>query len=81
MDKVYLVITQYVNEGGSGTDIGAFKTYEDAKKDFNICKEDIKSYQTGYDIIEDEEDYYCEYEDGYYSSAHELVYIKETEVR
>lgn len=81
MDKIYLVITNYANDSDSGIDMSAYKNYEDAKKDFDLCKEDIKSYQTGYDIIEDEEDYYCEYEEGYYSSAHELVYIKELEVK
>ena len=81
MDKVYLVITQYANESGSGTDMCAYKNYEDAKKDFDLCKEDIKSFELGYNSIEEDKDYYCEYEGGYYSSYHELVYIKETEVR
>jgi hypothetical protein len=81
MNKIYLVITNYANDSGSGIDMSAYKNYEDAKKDFDLSKEDIKSFQLGYNTIEDEKDYYCEYEEGYYSSNHELVYIKELEVK
>jgi hypothetical protein len=82
MNKIYLVINDYSNDSGLYIqEIKAFKNYDDAKKQFIDNKELIKSFDTQYNVVEDKEDYYCEYEEGNYAFYHELVYIKELEVK
>ena len=83
MKKVYLVIQNYSNEDSGilgNEDIRIFKKYNNAKEYFDRVKKQIVSFNTGYNLIESKEDYYCESEDGEYSLHHELVYIKELEV-
>lgn len=83
MKYVYLVIENYSCESSGNIDIQSvyvFKDYENAKKQFNVVKNNIKHLETGYDEIEEKEDYYCEYENGEYLYYHELVYIKKEEV-
>ena len=81
MEKVYLVIQSWSND--SDFDIQSilvYKNYEDARKEFLKIKEEIKNLNTGYDEIEDSEDYYCESINGEYIYNHELVYIEEQEL-
>lgn len=83
MEKVYLVIRNYSCESSGNIDIEniyAFKNYEDAKFCFEKERKEIKSFDLGYDEIEDKKDYYCESVDGEYLYYHELVYIKEVGV-
>ena len=83
MNKVYLVISNYSNQNSGNIDIQniiAFDTYEKAKEYFEKEKAKIKSFDLGYDEIEEIEDYYCESINGEYLYYHELVYIEEKEV-
>lgn len=82
--KIYLVINDYSNESGGMINIQniqAFNSYEKAKECFENEKKKIKEFKTGYDEIEDEEDTYCESVNGEYLYYHELVYIREVEVK
>lgn len=83
MNKVYLVINHYSNESGGCLDIEnitVFGSYEDAKKFFEEEKKNIQSFNLQYSEVDDEDDYYCEWESGEYMYYHELVKIEEKEV-
>ena len=81
MEKVYLVIQSWSNDSDFDMEnISIYKNYEDARREFEEIKKQIKSYNTGYDEIEDSEDYYCESINGEYIYNHELVYIEEKEL-
>jgi hypothetical protein len=78
---MYLVLNSYSN--CSAFDMQSFKlfkNYEDAKKYFEEEKQKIKSFDLGYDEIQDEENLYCESINGEYIYNHELVQIIELEV-
>ena len=82
-NKVYLVINDWSNESGGNVNmqnIKVFKDYSSAKEEFNKIKENIKSFELNYNGLEDEENSYCEFEEGEYLYCHELVYIVEKEV-
>lgn len=82
MEKIYLVINAWSNDNAFDMqNVEAFEKYEDAKKSFERIKKEIKSFNTGYDEITDEKDYYCESINGEYIYYHELVYILEKELK
>ena len=81
--KMYLVINHWSNESSCQNDIEAiklFKNYDKAREYFEIVKNNIKSYDYGYSEIEEDIDYYCEYENGEYLYNHDLVKIQKIEV-
>lgn len=83
MKKMYLVSNSWSNESGFQTDMQSlrlFEKYEDAKEFFEKLKENIKSRDYGWDMIEEDTDYYCEYLNGEYLYNHDLVRILELEV-
>lgn len=84
MEKVYLVTQHYSCESSGCVDMygfrGVYKNYEDAKKKFEEIKEGIKSYKLGYSGIEEDDNFYCEFEEGEYIYYHEQVEIKEMEL-
>ena len=83
MKKIYLVIRDYscADNGTIGeNEIRVFKKRDKAQEYFEKMKKQIISFNTGYNNIESEKDYYCESEEGEYSYYHELVYIEEKEV-
>ena len=80
--KIYLVRNEWSNESACQVEmesLKAFTTYEKAKEYFESEKERIKSFDLGYDEIEDSKDYYCESINGEYLYNHELVEIREME--
>lgn len=84
LKNVYLVINNWSNERVRQVDIqniSVFHNYEDAKKCFEEKKNEIKSFDLGYDEITDDEDYYCESINGEYLYYHELVYIQKKEIK
>ena len=83
MKKIYLVIRNYScadNGAIDEEDIRVFKKRDKAQEYFKKMKKQIVGFNTGYNLIENEEDYYCESMDGEFSYYHELVYIQEKEV-
>lgn len=84
MEKVYLVTQHYSCESSGCVGMygfrGVYKNYEDAKKKFNEIKKEIKSYNLGYDVIDEDENSYCEYINGEYLYYHEYVEIVEKEL-
>lgn len=84
MSKVYLVIRNYSCESSGNIDIQSIEVFsnkDSATIRFREIKEEIKSYELGYSEIEEQENYYCESENGEYLYYHELVYIEEKEVK
>jgi len=83
MEKVWLVIRDYSCESSGNIDIEdikVFGSYFDAKLCFETEKKEIKSMNLGYSEVDDEDDRYCEYENGEYLYYHEQVKIVEKEV-
>ena len=90
--KVYVVLESWVVDCDSGSTMEIYDTKEKALEDFN---ERIRNARTdmNFNVDEDEqidgnsmieekdEDSYCIYEDGYYSSNHISIRIEEKEVK
>lgn len=90
--KVYVVLENWVVDYDSGSTMEVYDTKEKALEDFNErirnaridmnfnADEDEQIEES--DMKEDkDEDSYCIYEDGYYSSNHISIRIEEKEVK
>ena len=86
--KVYAVVSHWTCDCDNGSDIDIYNTKEKALEELN---EQIRNARIdmNYDendkdsnIVEElDEDNYCIYEDGYYSSNHISIRIEEKEVK
>lgn len=77
---IYEVITSWASGCDTGRESALFKDYRSARDCFEEKKANIKSFESGYDSIDEDEDFYCEYENGWYNDYHNSVYIQEKEL-
>ena len=81
--KVFVVMDHGMYDGeGPFCSYSIFSTYEKAKEFFDNYVKNVKETDesNGYDMVEEEKDYYAAWADGYYSSDHIVVELEEAEV-
>ena len=82
MDKVYLLIQDYVTDLNTEFKVDAYKTMDSAKA---ALKEAVKKSkpldkENGFEIETDNETEYEAYLDGYYIDNHSHIYIQEVKI-
>ena len=82
MEKVFLLIQDYVVDLNTEFKVNAFKTMEGAKKAFNDAVSESKptDEENGFEVETDTDTDYEAYIDGEYIDNHSHVYIKEVNV-
>ena len=79
MEKVYLVIKEFCDEGDVDVDVFPCATNEKAKEVFNQLVENDKA---GYeDCVQELSDtYYANYEEGCFSEGHTIIRIQQENI-
>ena len=82
MEKIYLLIQDYVTDLNPEFKVNAYKTKNGATKAFNDAVNESKPQdeENGFSIDVDTDTEYEAYEDGYYLDNHSHIYIKEVEI-
>lgn len=83
--KVWIVETESIYEEEITTSVDVFSTYKKAKNKFDSMvideKESDHLFEKDNVVVDDFDDYFCVYEDGYYCEDHYIAKITEKEVQ
>lgn len=83
--KVWIVETESIYEEEITTSVDVFSTYKKAKNKFDSMvideKENDHLFEKDNVVVDDFDDYFCVYEDGYYCEDHYIAKITEKEVQ
>ena len=83
--SVYVVRSDSILDCSTDTDMKVFSTYEKAKAYFDECVADEKAndhlMELDDKVIDEEENYFSVYQEGYWSEDHYEISINEMEVR
>ena len=82
MDKIYLVIQDYVADLNTEFKVNAYKTIESAKAALKEAVKESKPMdkQNDFEVETDTDTEYEAYLDGYYIDNHSHIYIEEVKV-
>ena len=82
MDKIYLLIQDYVVDSNAELKISAYKTIKGAKTALKDAVKESKptDKENGFEVYTDKSTEYEAYIEGYYIDNHTHIYIKEVEV-
>lgn len=88
--KVFMVKNDWATDDGSDSSIRLFQTYEKAKEYYNeiILEEKSEFWSQAFEnseivdgyVLDEGEDYFEIFEDGYYASSHTCVTLTKEEV-
>ena len=84
--KYYVVVDTWKREEEmASTVMGVYTTRGEAEKRFKTCVEAVKAesaraFDTTFDTTNETNDYYEAYNDGYFSEAHDYIFIQEVEM-
>lgn len=80
MDKIILLIEEYVCDGNVDFKVTPFRDWDKAKDEFQkAAQSDMDEYPDTVQVATDT--HYENYEDGDYNECHSVIYLTEKEVR